>query len=123
MEYEVEGSRTRRRPKRTWKEVVREDCQARKLNKEDAVDRTFRRRQEVTTAIWLNESITGNFPRGFILRRPRCRLRASDVTVELFIESQRPTPSAGMHAVLNENRRFDGLCEKLAFKRMVIKTK
>ena len=34
MEYEVEGSR----PKRTWKEVVREDCQARKLNKEDAVD-------------------------------------------------------------------------------------
>jgi len=39
MEYEVEGSRPRRRPKLTWKEVVREDCQARKLNKEDAVDR------------------------------------------------------------------------------------
>ena len=37
MEYETEGSRGR--PKRTWKEVVREDCQARKLNKEDAVDR------------------------------------------------------------------------------------
>jgi len=35
MEYEVEG----RRPKRTWREVVREDCQARKMNKEDAVDR------------------------------------------------------------------------------------
>ena len=34
MEYEVEGPR----PKRTWTEVVREDCQARKLNKEDAVD-------------------------------------------------------------------------------------
>ena len=33
------GSRPRGRPKRTWKEVVREDCQARKLNKEDAVDR------------------------------------------------------------------------------------
>jgi len=30
MEYEVEGSRPRGRPKRTWKEVVREDCQARK---------------------------------------------------------------------------------------------
>ena len=29
MEYEVEGSRPRGRPKRTWKEVVREDCQAR----------------------------------------------------------------------------------------------
>ena len=39
MEYKVEGSRPRGRPKRTWKEVVREDCQARKLNKEDAVDR------------------------------------------------------------------------------------
>ena len=39
MEYDVEGSRPRGRPKRTWKEVVREDCQARKLNKEDAVYR------------------------------------------------------------------------------------
>ena len=38
MEYEVEGSRPRGRPNRTRKEVVREDCQARKLNKEDAVD-------------------------------------------------------------------------------------
>ena len=38
MEYEVEGSRRRGRPKRTWKEVVREDCQAHKLNKEDAAD-------------------------------------------------------------------------------------
>jgi len=39
MEHEVEGSRPRGRPKKTRKEVVREDCQARKLNKEDAVDR------------------------------------------------------------------------------------
>jgi len=38
MEYEVEGPRPRGRPKRTWREVVREDCQARKLNTEDAVD-------------------------------------------------------------------------------------
>ena len=38
MEYEVKGSRPRGRPKRTWKEVVREDCQARKLNKADAMD-------------------------------------------------------------------------------------
>ena len=38
-ELEVEGSRPRGRPKRTWKQVVREDCQARKLNKEDAMDR------------------------------------------------------------------------------------
>ena len=44
IEYEVEGSRPRGRPKRTcffWyrKEIVREDSQARKLNKEDAMDR------------------------------------------------------------------------------------
>jgi len=34
MEYAVEGPRPRGRPKRTWRKVVREDCQARKLNKE-----------------------------------------------------------------------------------------
>ena len=39
MEHEVEGSRPRGRPKKTWKEVVRDDCQARKLNKKDAIDR------------------------------------------------------------------------------------
>jgi len=39
MECEVEGPRPRGRPKRTWREVVREHCQARKLNKEDAMDR------------------------------------------------------------------------------------
>jgi len=38
MEYEVEGPRPRGRPKKTWTEVVQGDCQARKLNKEDAVD-------------------------------------------------------------------------------------
>jgi len=39
MVYEVEVPRPRGRPKRTWREVVWEDCQARKLNKEDAIDR------------------------------------------------------------------------------------
>jgi len=34
LEYEVDGQR----PKRTWREVVEKDCQARKLNKEDATD-------------------------------------------------------------------------------------
>jgi len=38
MEYEVEGSRPRGRPKRTWKEVVQKDCQACNLNREDAMD-------------------------------------------------------------------------------------
>ena len=40
MEYEVEGSRPRGRPKRTWKEVVQKDCQVRNLNKKYAVDRS-----------------------------------------------------------------------------------
>ena len=34
MEYEVEGPR----PKKTWREVVREDCQARKMNIVDAIE-------------------------------------------------------------------------------------
>jgi len=38
MEYEVEVFRLRGRPKRTWKEVVQKDCQACKLNGEDAMD-------------------------------------------------------------------------------------
>jgi len=38
MEYEVEGSRPRGKPKRTWREVVQKDCQACKLNMEDAMD-------------------------------------------------------------------------------------
>ena len=39
MEHEVEGPRPRGRPKKTWKEVVREDCRARGLDKGDAMDR------------------------------------------------------------------------------------
>jgi len=38
MEYKVKCPRPRGRPKRTWREIVEKDCQARKLNKEDAVD-------------------------------------------------------------------------------------
>jgi len=40
MEYKVDGPRPRGRPKKTWNEVVEKDCQPRKLNKEDAVDRS-----------------------------------------------------------------------------------
>jgi len=36
MEYEVEGPR----PERTWREVVKEDCLACKLNREDAMAHT-----------------------------------------------------------------------------------
>jgi len=39
MDYEVEGPTPRGRLKRTWKEVVREDCKTRKLNRVDAMDR------------------------------------------------------------------------------------
>jgi len=38
MEYEVKDPRPRGRPKRTWREVVKKDCQAHKLNKEDDTD-------------------------------------------------------------------------------------
>jgi len=36
IEYEVEGPRARGRPKKTWREIVKKDCQARKLNRENA---------------------------------------------------------------------------------------
>jgi len=45
MEYEVEGARPRGRPKKTWREILEKDCQARKLNREDAVDRNRWRKQ------------------------------------------------------------------------------
>ena len=37
MKYEVEGSRPRGRPKRTWREVVQKDCRADILNIDDAM--------------------------------------------------------------------------------------
>jgi len=39
MEYEVESARPRGRLKRTWREIAPKDCQACKLNRDDAVDR------------------------------------------------------------------------------------
>ena len=33
LEYKVDGSRPRDRSKKTWREVVEKDCQARKLNR------------------------------------------------------------------------------------------
>ena len=38
MEYEVEGVRPRRRPKKIGTEILQKDCQACKLNREDAMD-------------------------------------------------------------------------------------
>jgi len=45
MEYEVKGARPRGRPKKTWTDVVQKDCQARKLNREDAMDRSRWKKQ------------------------------------------------------------------------------
>jgi len=45
MEYEVEGARPRGTPKKTWREIVEKDCQARKLNREDAMDHNIQMKQ------------------------------------------------------------------------------
>ena len=45
MEYEVEDARPRGRPKKTWREIVEQDCQARKLNRDDAMDHNRWRKQ------------------------------------------------------------------------------
>ena len=37
MEYEEKGVRPRGRSKKTWTEIVEKDCQARGLNREDAM--------------------------------------------------------------------------------------
>jgi len=38
MQYKMEGDRLRGRPKKTWREIVEKDCQACKLNRDDAMD-------------------------------------------------------------------------------------
>jgi len=45
LEYELEGARPRGRPKKTLSEIVEKDCQARKLNREDAIDHNRWRKQ------------------------------------------------------------------------------
>jgi len=41
VESEVEGARPRGRPEGTWREVIQKDCQVCKLNREDAIDRSW----------------------------------------------------------------------------------
>ena len=54
----MEGSRPRGRPKRTWRQVVQKDCQARKLSREDAMDRSrwkkLINRLMIRTGEWVN---------------------------------------------------------------------
>jgi len=45
MEYKVEGTRPRGRPKKTWREIVEKYCRARGLNTEDAMCRSRWRKQ------------------------------------------------------------------------------
>jgi len=45
VKYEVEGERPKGRPKKTYTEIVEKDCQARKPNREDAMDRNRWRKQ------------------------------------------------------------------------------
>jgi len=45
MEYEVEGARPRSRPKKNWTEIVEKDCQAGKLNREEAMESNRWRKQ------------------------------------------------------------------------------
>jgi len=45
MEYEMEGATPRGRPKKTWTDFVQKDCQACKLNREDAMDCSRWRKQ------------------------------------------------------------------------------
>jgi len=45
MEYEVQGARPRGRPKKTLRVIVEKDCQARKLNRMDAMDYNRWRKQ------------------------------------------------------------------------------
>jgi len=51
MEYELEGSRPRGRPKRTWRDVVQKDSQVDKLNRDDAMDRC-RQKKLMKTGWW-----------------------------------------------------------------------
>jgi len=39
MNFEVEGVRSKGRPKKTWTEVIEKDCQTSEIDKEDAMDR------------------------------------------------------------------------------------
>ena len=45
MEYKVEGTRPRGRPKKTWREIVEKDRRARGLNTEDAMCHSRWRKQ------------------------------------------------------------------------------
>jgi len=68
MECEVEGARPRGRPNKTWTEIVEKDCQACKLNREDAMDHNRWRKQirmidDQDRCEWVNVSSGTGSPR------------------------------------------------------------
>jgi len=67
MQYEVEGARTRGRPKKTWREIVEKDCKARGLKREDTMDRSRWRKQigmidDLDECEWVNVSSSTGSP-------------------------------------------------------------
>ena len=72
MQHEVEVPRPRGRPKRTWRELVENDCQAHKLNKEDAMDCSRWRKliKDVRWSgwVWVGECFSGYQPTRAIKR-------------------------------------------------------
>jgi len=74
MEYEVEGPRPRGRPTRIWREVVKEDCQARKLNKEDRSRwRKMKKYVRWSGWVWVDECFFWYRPTWAVLdKRPLC---------------------------------------------------
>jgi len=68
MEYEVEDTRPRDRPKKTWTEIVEKHCKARGLNREDAMDSSRWRKwigmtDDHDECEWVNVSSSTGSPR------------------------------------------------------------
>jgi len=77
MKYEVEGTRPRGRPKKTWRQIVEKDCRARALNREYAMDSVRWRRQigmidDHDEREWVNVS-SGTAHPGFPRQCPQSR--------------------------------------------------
>ena len=106
MVYEVGGPRPRGRPKRTWREVVREDCQALKMNKVDAFDRCKWRKMikdvRWSGRVWVGECFFWYRPTRVVLdKRPlngcvcvcSARIRGIKITQDIIYLVNKSIPS------------------------------
>ena len=57
----VDGVRPKGRPKKTWTEIMEKDCQACKLNREDAADRNHWLRTSSSTVLMATHHSYGRF--------------------------------------------------------------